>query len=501
MLFRPDRRDFRLIGLYAGRVVFGVGLAMLLPAALAFAVGERNEAYGFLIGASLAVLVGRGTEILLFTRAPVSTSHGLATVALSWLAAPMFAAVPLLLSGHYASYLDAYFEAMSGFATIGLTLANDLDHMARSVNLWRHLMQFLGGQGIIIVVLTLFAAGAAQVGTLYTGEGREEKILPNVIRTARFIWRVALVYAGIGTLVLWVTLLLAGMPPLTGLYHALNLFMAAFDTGGFATQSASVAFYRSPAVESVLMIIMVAGAFSFPLHYQLWQGKRSEIARNIETRTIGLSIVGLFVVIAVGLGRTGTFTDWSPLFRHGFFQAISAHTTTGLSTTPGRLFVTDWGVLAPAMIVAAMAIGGMAGSTAGGIKAIRIGLILKGLRRDIRKVLLPENAQVIETYHSMSRRVLRSDQVRDAATILLLFLLLYLGGGLLGLFYGYRFDLALFESTAAASSGGLSVGIVRPELEWPIKVAYIAQMVIGRLEFIAIFALAGYAVSIVRGRV
>jgi len=148
-----------------------------------------------------------------------------------------------------------------------------------------------------------------------------------------------------------------------------------------------------------------------------------------------------------------------------------------------------------------MAIGGMAGSTAGGIKAIRIGLIVKGLRRDIRKVLLPENAQVIETYHSMSRRVLRSDQVRDAATILLLFLLLYLGGGLLGLFYGYRFDLALFESTAAASSGGLSVGIVRPELEWPIKVTYIAQIVIGRLEFIAIFALAGYAVSIVRGRV
>jgi trk system potassium uptake protein TrkH len=189
------------------------------------------------------------------------------------------------------------------------------------------------------------------------------------------------------------------------------------------------------------------------------------------------------------------------MFRHGLFQLISAHTTTGLSTVPGRLFVTDWGVLAPAMVVTAMALGGMAGSTAGGIKAIRVGLILKGLRRDVRRVLMPEDAVVVETYHSTTRRILRDDQVRGAATIFLLWLALYLLGGLLGLFYGYDLDLALFESVAAASSGGLSVGLVRPELEWPLKVVYIAQMIVGRLEFIAVFALAGYVVAIVRGRV
>jgi trk system potassium uptake protein len=501
MLFRPDSHDFRIIGLYAGKVVYGVGLAMLLPAGFALAVGEHNEAAAFALAASLAVITGRLSELALHTRAPLSTSHGLASVALAWLVAPVFAAVPLLLSGHYASYLDAYFEGMSGFATIGLTLANDLDHMARSVNLWRHLMQFLGGQGIVVVVLTIFAGTGSQVGTLYVAEGREEKIVPNVVRTARFIWRVALAYAVVGTALLWAALLHAGMPVITGAYHALMLFMAAFDTGGFATQSSSVAFYRSPVVEAVLLVVMVAGAFSFALHYQLWQGRRSELVRNIEVRTIFASIIGLFVILAVGLGRTGTFTEAAPLLRHGLFQVISAHTTTGLATVPGRLYVTDWGVLAPAMIVTAMALGGMAGSTAGGIKAIRIGLILKGLRSDIRSVLLPENAVVVETYHSGTRRILRSSQVRAAATLLLLFLLLYLGGGLLGLFYGYDLDLALFESTAAASSGGLSVGLVRPDLEWPLKVTYIAQMVIGRLEFIAVFALGGYIVSIARGRV
>jgi trk system potassium uptake protein TrkH len=406
-----------------------------------------------------------------------------------------------LLSGHYASYLDAYFESMSGFATIGLTLANDLDHMARSVNLWRHLMQFIGGQGIVVVVLTIFASAGGRIGYLYTGEGREEKILPNVIRTSRFIWRVALTYAAIGTALLWVALLSAGLAPATALYHGANLFMAAFDTGGFATQSSSVAFYRSPAVEVVLLPIMTAGAFSFALHYQLWIGRRGELLRNIETRTIAASTLIMFAIMVIGLGRTGTFTDFGVMMRQGFFHLVSAHTTTGLATVPGRLYVTDWGVLAPAVLVTAMGFGGMAGSTAGGIKAMRIGLILKGLIRDVRKVLLPEDAVVIQTFHSSTRRTLNDAQVRAAATILLLWLVLYLGGGLLGLFYGYELQLALFESTAAASSGGLSVGLVRPDLEWPLKVVYIAQMVIGRLEFIAVFALLGYVLAIVRGRV
>jgi trk system potassium uptake protein len=501
MLFRPDHQDFRIIGFFTGKVILGVGGVMLLPATLGFLLGETNEGFGFVVGASLAIITGSASQLFLRTARGLTTSHGLATVATAWLLAPVFAAVPLLLSGHYASYLDAYFEGMSGFATIGLTLANDLDHMARSVNLWRHLMQFLGGQGIIVVVLTIFASGGGQIGTLYTGEGREEKIVPNVISTARFIWKVALSYGVIATTLLWLAVWSAGLPAATALYHALNLFMAAFDTGGFATQSASVGFYRSQVVESILLVVRVAGAFSFALHYRLWQGRREELTRNIETRTIALSILGLFIIMAVGLARTGTFADTAGLFRHGFFHAVSSHTTTGLSTVPGRLFVTDWGVLAPAMIVTGMAIGGMAGSTAGGIKAIRLGLIVKGLRADIRRVLLPENAVIVETYHSGTRRILGNDQVRGAATMLLLFLALYFGVGMLGLFYGYDLQTSLFESTAAASSGGLSVGLVRPDLEWPLKVSYIAGMVIGRLEFIAVFALAGYLVAIARGRV
>ncbi|MEX2621635.1 MAG: potassium transporter TrkG [Egibacteraceae bacterium] len=500
MLFRPDPRDFRLIGLYAARVLLGVGLVMLLPAALGFALGESNEAWGFVVGAAFAIIFAQLGERVCRTPAQLSASHGLAAVGAAWLLAPVFGAVPLLLSGHYASYLDAYFEAMSGFATIGLTLVNDVDHMARSVNLWRHLMQFMGGQGIIIVFLTMFAKGGGAIGSMYVGEAREEKILPNVLSTARFIWRVALTYAIAGIALLWAALAVAGMPPRLGLYHAANLFMTAFDTGGFAVQSTSVAFYRSPLVEAVLMPIMVAGASSFALHYWLWQRRGRELVRNLEARVAAWSLMAVFTVMVVGLARTGVFTDLGPLFRHGFFHTLSAHTTTGLATVSGRLYLTDWGALAPGMLVIAMALGGMAGSTAGGIKALRVGLVLKGLRRDIRKLLLPSDAVVLESYHAGRRRIVRNHQVMSAGLILLLWLLLYVTGTLVGLFYGYSLEVALFDSTAAASSGGLSVGVVRPDMETPLKLVYIAQMVLGRLEFIAIFVLVGYLAAIVRGR-
>ena len=500
MLFRPAIDDLRVLGLYTGRVLYGVAATMVVPLALAVALGERNAAFGFLIGAALTALAGAALGILCRIDAGLSASQGLATVAVVWMVVPWFGAVPLLLSGHYAGFLDAYFEAVSGFATIGLTLANDLDHMARSVNLWRHLMHVLGGQGIVIVVLTIFASLGGAVGTLYTAEGERDRILPNIVSSASFILRVVTAYALVGVPLLWLVIWRGGLEPLTALFHALTLFATAFDTAGFAPMSSSAAFYRSPTVEAILLLLMIAGAFSFAIHYQLWQGRRRELDRSLETRTLAISLLVVFTVIVVGLTRSGSLPGLGGLFRHGFFQTVSAHTTTGLQTVPSTLFVTDWGMLAPAMIVVAMALGGMSGSTAGGIKAIRVGLLVKGIKRDIRRILLPENAVIVETYHSSGRQILRDRQVQGAATVLLLFLVTYLGGGLLGLFYGYELRLALFESTSAAATGGLSVGLVRPDLEWPLKVTYIAQMLSGRLEFIAMFALGGYLVSLVRGR-
>ncbi len=324
--------------------------------------------------------------------------------------------------------------------------------------------------------------------------------MPNVVRTARFIWRVSFGYLIVGTAALWAATAAAGIAPWRALIHALQIFMAAFDTGGFSPQSTSVAYYHSFLVEAVILVLMVAGALSFGVHFQLWRGDRQEVLRNLETRSLGLSTVILTTLVYVGLVRAGTYLEAGPLFRKGFFTIMSAHTGTGFGVTSPALFVSEWGLLAPAAVVGAMALGGMASSTAGGIKAIRVGLTAKGLWKDIRRVLLPESALVVETYHSQRQRILRDEQVRAAVTVLLLYLLTYVGGGIMGLFYGFEFTQAMFESTSATANVGLSVGITSPDLATPLKLTYIGQMWIGRLEFMAVFALVATMIAAVRGR-
>ncbi|MFA9444315.1 TrkH family potassium uptake protein [Egicoccus sp. AB-alg6-2] len=501
MLLRPGADDLRLIGFYLGKVLLGLSLLMLVPAVVALVLGEWNTLSALVIGAALTAIAGSVAEARLATRQPLTWAHGMVTVALAWLIGAIFAAVPMYLSGHYADLLSAVFEAMSGLTTTGLSVISDLDHTTYSMDLYRHLTHFAGGQGIIIVVLSLFAAGGGRIGTLYLAEARDERILPNFIRTSRFIYKVAATYLVVGTFAVTVTLLVAGFTPARALYHGVNLFLAAFDTGGFSPMQASVIYYHSFAVEAVLLVLMLAGAISFGLHFQMWHGDPRQVLRHIETRTLALSSSVLFAVICFGLVRSGTYDTLPALIRKGFFTMISAVSSAGFQVNVGDTYLTDWGVMAPAAIVATMALGGMASSTAGGIKAIRVGIAAKTLVHDVRKLLNPESAVVVTTYNAGRRTILRDDMARAATTVLLLFVVTYLLGAMVGLAYGgYDITQTLFESVSAAANMGLSIGVTEPDMPRGLMAVYLVQMWLGRLEFVAVFALIGYLISLARGR-
>lgn len=499
MLIRPDRTDVAVIVRLVGLTVVGLGLVMMIPALAALAWGEIDEAAEFIIGACLPILVGSLAAWKLPPPKGVRWDHGMAASALVWVVGPFFAAVPLYLSGHYGRFLDAFFDAMSGFATAGLSVINDVDHLSLSVNLWRHMTQFIGGQGLVLIMLSLFASNTGATG-MYAGEAREDKIMPNVIRTARFIWTVALSWLVVGTTALWLAMLVAGMPVWAGLFHGLTLFMAAFDTGGFAPTSASIQLYHSASVEAVIGVLMVAGALSFALHARLWRRRVAELGRNVETRFLALSCLAVLVVVSVGLVTSGAQPGAVGLFRRGWFQVLSAHTGTGFNSVPSRFFWSGWGELAPAALVVAMAFGGMAGSTAGGIKAIRIALALKAVRQRVVASISPPDAVTVATFHSGRRQVIDSATFRPALMVLLLYLVTYFGGALVGLFYGYPIEQAMFESTSAAAAVGLSVGITGPGMPTGLEITYIIIMWLGRLEFVAALALFGLLYSTVRGR-
>jgi len=499
-VLRPSVDDLRLIGFYLGKVLGGLGLIMLIPVPVALVLGEHNAAAALVLGASVSLTVGWLSDAHLETRRTLSWAHGMVIVALAWIIGSAFAAIPMHVSGRFTSALGAYFEAVSALTTTGMSVIHDLDHLETSMGLYRHLLQLAGGLGIIIVILALFSAGGSRVGTLYVSEARDERILPNVLRTSRFIARVTGVFLVSSTALLTGALLHAGFSLSRAIEHALALFFSSFATGGFSLMQASIGYYHSPAVELLVMLLMFAGMLSFALHHALWSGDLREFTSHLETRTLALTGSAFLVLLSLGLVREGTYGELSALVRKGLFTLLSAVSSTGHQVNAGVTYVTDWGVLAPAALVGAMAIGGMASSTSGGIKALRVGLAMKGVVHDIRRFLLPESAVVVTSYHVGRRRILRPEAARAATTVLLLFVLSFLLGTMTALLSGdVDVTEALFEGVSVGSNIGISVGVVDPGMPRLLQAVYVVQMILGRLEFVAVLVLVGYLLSFRRG--
>ncbi len=250
MIIKPRRDDFLVIGLATGRVIVGVGLLFLVPLMTSVAYAEWNSAVDLLIGIGVCLVAGLTLMILCQTTRELTWSHGLVSAGLSWLLATVLAALPYWLSGHFGSYLDCVFDIMSGFTTTGLYLLQDLDHVSQGLNMWRHLLTYAGGQGIVVIALTFLFRGSAGAYTIYVGEGKDERLLPNVVRTARAIWIVSLTYLGLGTAALFAVALGLGQRIDRALLHALWVFMGGWSTGGFAPQSYNTLYYHSLALRS-----------------------------------------------------------------------------------------------------------------------------------------------------------------------------------------------------------------------------------------------------------
>ncbi|MDD4953355.1 MAG: TrkH family potassium uptake protein [Candidatus Omnitrophica bacterium] len=500
MILKPRLEDLKIIGFYLGKIILGFAFTMLVPILFGWGCGELNPALDFIICFLISFIIGLILTKLCFTEHDLNWMQGMIVVSLSWLVAMLLGAIPLYLSGHWRSYLDASFEAMSGLATTGLTLAQDLDHLSLAHNLWRHLIMFIGGQGVVIVALSFFVRGFSGAFKMYVGEARDERILPNVVHTARFIWLVSITYLVLGTLALGMAGILGGMRPLAAFFHGACVFMAAFDTGGFAPQSQNILYYHSLLFEVITIGIMILGAINFKLHYHIWMGNRKEIYRNIETVTLFFTIITTFSIVAVGLAQAGVYPQALMLFRKGFYQLISAHTGTGFMTIYAPQFPGEWNQLSLVGIICAMALGGAVCSTTGAIKMLRIGVIFKALKEDLKRIILPEKAAVIEKFHHIKTIFLENQQVRSALLITLLYLVLYGLGSLVGMFFGYSFLDSLFESTSAAANVGLSCGITQTGMPSALKITYILQMWAGRLEFMSVFTLIGVLIAVIKGK-
>jgi trk system potassium uptake protein TrkH len=500
MIVRPRLADFKVIGLYCGKIIIGVGLLMVVPLVVSVLFGEWNPAIDFLLGIAACLVIGLFTEVFCPTTRDLTWSHGLVVAGFSWILATAVGAIPHWLSGHFGSYIDAMFDIMSGYTTTGLYLLQDLDHISNGLNMWRHLLTYAGGQGIIVIALTFLIRGTSGAYKIYVGEGKDERLLPNVIQTARAIWLISLTYLVIGSAALWAVGMNMGQSPVRAFFHAVWVFMGSWSTGGFAPQSYNILYYHSLGYEIICAVVFIVGSFNFALHWAVWTGKKSEIRKNIEIISFFITMTVAMLITTAGLTKLGVYPDIAAGFRKMFFQVSSAHTTTGFGTIYSRTFVVQWGPLAMIGITLAMAIGASACSTAGGFKGIRMGLIFKSMIQTIRRLISPESAYVVKKWHHVTTRILDEPAVHSAMLIVIFYILTYAAGAIIGVFYGYEPLQALFDSVSAGSNTGLSCGVTSPAMPAFLKIVYIVEMWAGRLEFMSLFALGGYIIALFRGR-
>jgi trk system potassium uptake protein TrkH len=491
--------DYRIVLAFTGRVAIGLAMTMLLPLAVAAIEGEWAAAVDFLIAAGAGLSCGGLLARLMPENARPGWMHGMVASAFSWLAVMVLAAVPYALSGQYAGFLDCLFDAMSGFTTTGLVLIGDLDHCSYALNTWRHLITFIGGQGVVVLALTFLIGGAAGGWELYVGEGKDERIFPNVAHTAKAIWRISAVYLAVGVAVFYLAGMLIGLGPKAAFYHGAWMYLSTWSTGGFAPMSQSVLYYHSGLYEAVTVVFFVIGSLNFALHHAVLSGDRREIYRNAETVSFAVTFTILFALIAACLARSEVYGSAAALLRKGFYQVVSAHTTTGFMTVYARQFVREWGDPALLALCVAMMIGGSACSTAGGIKGLRVAGLWRALGHETKALLLPPSAVFPRKLRMFADRALDDERVKSFALITVLYAATWAIATVAGAAAGYPALEAAFEAASVTGNVGLSIGVTSPAMPAFLKIVYIVVMWAGRLEFMAVLALAGFIRAALRG--
>jgi trk system potassium uptake protein TrkH len=469
---------------------------MIIPIVTALAFGETAVILDFSISIAISAIAGSILMVIGIRAKENETDlqwkHGFAVAALSWIILTILCAIPYRLSGHSGSFLDACFDVMSGFTTTGMVLTQDLDHLSNGLNMWRHMLTFIGGQGMIVLALTFLGKGTGGAYKMYVGEAKDIELVPNVKGTAKQIWKISFVYMIIGTVFLWTIGIMIGLKPLSAFFNALYMFESSWSTGGFAPYSQNIMYYHSAIYESAAAIIFILGSFNFGLHYAIWQGKRKEIVKNIEIRSFFITSLGACMLALTGLSGLKIYPGAVAGFRRIVFNVLSAHTTTGLGSIYARQFAHDWGDFGILIMILVMLIGGSACSTAGGFKGLRVGVLFKGLVMDIRKLISPETSLKVYKFHHIKDHVLEDSLIKSSAIIVVCYIAMFSAGTLLGTYYGYPLSDSAFEAASITGNVGLSIGITVPSMPGVMKLYYIIAMYLGRLEFLSVFALIGY---------
>ncbi|PRX25278.1 trk system potassium uptake protein TrkH [Orenia metallireducens] len=468
------RERYKLIIKYIGMLTMAIGGFLLLPLlVLPFYPEEVIYIEAFLTPA--AIFFGIGFLLWKLTSVKddvtLSLKEGGIIVLISWIVAIIASAIPFMITGEL-NFTQAIFEATSGWTTTGLSVV-DVTKASHVFLMWRSIMQFFGGVGLIVVMLSsvLHPYGFG----LYNAEGRSDQLLPHVKKSTKAIMYIYLGYI-IGGTILYV---IAGM----GVFDAINHAIPALSTGGFSTKADSIGHWNSLPIEMVTWLLMIFGTINFATHFALLKGKFKVFFKNGEIRLL-LFIIAIFTPIVSYFSLSGLYTSLPATVRRGFFEVVSAISTTGFSLDT----FSNWNQFGVLAMVLLMWIGGGTGSTAGGIKLYRIYLMIKSVWWELKGYFLPPNS-VVENYiwRGEQKLYIKAEYIRETANYIFLYMATYFIGVLIYLAYGYGLTESMFEFASSVGTVGLSIGITSPDAPVGILWTQTVGMFLGRLEFLVIF--------------
>ena len=474
-----------------------VGLFLHVPAIMAvvslpvcFLANETYAIVPLLVCAIASLTFGQLLFRLNKSKTGSRIPYAMATAALGWLFLPLFGSIPLLMTANapdlapdlsatvlrFQNPWNAIFEAFSGFTSTGLSMALNYSELPRILQWWRSLMEWVGGVGVIVLVISLLEP-STEPYKLYNAEGREQRIGLTLGQTVKRIWWIYLIYT-IGSIFLF---RIVGM----NWWEALNHGMTGIATGGFSVRDSSIGDY-GVAVKLAVIVVMTLGAISFSAHYEfLRHRKLSAFWSDNQHQALWLLLI------------LGAFTLWSfnQLAQRDvsaidiLFQWSSALGTCGFSTVS----VKSWDGGAKLLMVVIMLIGGAAGSTAGGIKLSRFVVVVKAIIWRFRRIsLLPHEMMRYELNGEILKETEANRRV-DAAAVLSILWLSMVATGIFILQYlklpTYQLIDVIFEVASATSGVGISTGISHPDLPWLGKLTLICMMWMGRLEIIPVLLL------------
>jgi trk system potassium uptake protein TrkH len=466
-----------------GRLVVLFALLMLVP--LAFAVvGDDAGRDAFVWSTVATALIGlmMGVSVRRFRR-ELQPRDGFLLVAMTWVLLPAFGALPLLLAMPDLSLTDAYFEAMSGFTATGATVLSGLDALPLSINVWRCLLMLMGGLGIIVLavaILPMLGVGGSQLfHTEVTGPLKDQKLTPRIAQTARGLWTVYFVFA----VACFFAYRWAGMSWSDAFMH----MCTTISLGGFSSHDLSFGYWNSPRIEAVAIVFMLLAGVNFALYFVAWRRRSFDLLwRDIEWRAFSLVLVVAVGLIVFVLMTSDPLADFSQTLRRTVFHVVSIATTTGYAAHD----YAQWPVFAPLLMILLGCFATSAGSTGGGIKMIRMLLLLKQARRELVRIVHPNVVNpVVLGGGTVSARVMQS-----VIAYMMLYGATLVGLTMLLLFSGLDVLSAFTAVVACVNNIGPGLGEVGPAVnygglsDFQTWVCTLAMM-LGRLELLALFVL------------